>query len=70
MDGWGKLFYPSGRLAFEGYWKAGKFDGYGKLFNETPLHVETFDYSNFNKIQEKDDGYWKVYEGGMKNDMK
>ena len=41
----------SGRLAYEGYWKAGKFDGYGKLFNETPLHIEAFDYSNFNNIQ-------------------
>ncbi len=33
MDGWGKLFYPSGRLAYEGYWKNNKFEGYGKLFN-------------------------------------
>ena len=39
MDGWGKLFYPSGRLAYEGYWKEGKFEGYGKLFNESALHL-------------------------------
>lgn len=51
MDGWGKLFYPSGRLAYEGYWKNSKFDGYGKLFNENPIHTETFDCSNFNQIQ-------------------
>ncbi len=25
MEGWGKLFYPSGRLAYEGYWKQSKF---------------------------------------------
>lgn len=36
MDGYGKLFYPSGRLAYEGYWKNNKFNGYGKLFNEFP----------------------------------
>ena len=53
MDGWGKLFYPSGRLAYEGYWKKGKFEGYGKLFNENPQHIEHFDYKDFNKIQEE-----------------
>ena len=51
MDGWGKLFYPSGRLAYEGYWKEGKFEGYGKLFNESALHLESHDYSDFNRIQ-------------------
>lgn len=30
-----------------------------------------FDYRNFNKIQEENqEGYWKYYEGNMKNDMK
>lgn len=71
MDGWGKLFYPSGRLAYEGYWKGGRFDGYGKLFNETPLHIQIFDYSDFNRIQlPNEQGYWKVYQGNMRNDMK
>jgi hypothetical protein len=72
MEGWGKLFYPSGHLAYEGYWKNSKFEGYGKLFNENPLHTDVFDYTNFNKVQQKDrdEGYWKFYEGSMKNDMK
>lgn len=62
MDGWGKLFYPSGRLAYEGYWKNSRFDGYGKLFNESPRHLDLFDYTNFNLIQfGNDEGYWKYY---------
>jgi len=71
MDGWGKLFYPSGRLAYEGYWKHSKFEGYGKLFNENPIHVDIIDHKDFSKAQtETEDGCWKYYEGNMKNDMK
>lgn len=71
MEGWGKLFYASGRLAYEGYWKDNKFDGYGKLFNEKPLHIEAFECSDFNRVKlGTDDGYWKYYEGNMMNDMK
>lgn len=51
LDGYGKLFYPSGRLAYEGYWKNNKFNGYGKLFNELPEYIEKFDYRNFALIQ-------------------
>lgn len=61
MDGWGKLFYPSGRLAYEGYWKNSKFEGYGKLFNENATHIEALDYTDFRKAQETEDGYWKYY---------
>lgn len=51
MDGYGKLFYPSGRLAYEGYWRSSKFDGYGKLFNENPIYIESYDYRDFTRIQ-------------------
>jgi len=33
MHGEGKLFYPSGRMAYEGSFKYDKFHGKGKLYN-------------------------------------
>ena len=33
MTGYGKLFYQSGRIAYEGYWENDKFDGKGTLYN-------------------------------------
>lgn len=33
MNGYGKLYYQSGKLAYEGYWKADQFTGNGVLYN-------------------------------------
>jgi len=33
MHGDGKLYYPSGKIAYEGNFKYDKFHGFGKLFN-------------------------------------
>jgi antitoxin component YwqK of YwqJK toxin-antitoxin module len=33
MEGQGCLYYPSGKLAYEGEWKSDKLDGHGTLYN-------------------------------------
>lgn len=33
MEGYGKLYYQSGKLAYEGEWKADQFTGKGILYN-------------------------------------
>jgi antitoxin component YwqK of YwqJK toxin-antitoxin module len=33
MHGKGKLYYPSGRLAYDGVFKYDKFHDHGKLYN-------------------------------------
>lgn len=48
MSGKGKLYYQSGRLAYEGNWSNDKFHGQGILYNDNPeLLTRSFDYSNF-----------------------
>lgn len=51
MDGYGKLYYQSGNLAYEGYWKSDQFYGQGSLYNEMaePL-TRAFDFRNFEDI--------------------
>lgn len=64
MDGYGSLYYQSGKLAYEGNWVDDQFQGHGKLFNETPVPLNTeFDYRNFDEIDE----YWEYYEGRYTN---
>lgn len=36
MQGKGKLFYQSGKLAYEGEWYSDQFSGKGTLYNEYP----------------------------------
>jgi antitoxin component YwqK of YwqJK toxin-antitoxin module len=36
MEGQGKLYYPSGNLAYEGSFSENCFNGLGKVFNENP----------------------------------
>jgi hypothetical protein len=36
MEGFGKLYYQSGKLAYEGEWKKDQFMGKGILYNEVP----------------------------------
>ena len=37
MEGKGVLYYSSGKIAYEGEWKADMLHGYGVLYNE---HIE------------------------------
>jgi antitoxin component YwqK of YwqJK toxin-antitoxin module len=53
MDGYGKLYYPNGKLAYEGEWKEDEFHGEGIVYNDNPTNLtEPFDYTDFNKIDE------------------
>lgn len=48
MNGHGKLYYESGKLAYEGMWYMDEFHGRGKLYNEDPAPLsESFDYRTF-----------------------
>lgn len=40
MNGFGKLYYQSGHLAYEGNWENGEFHGEGKIINENPEPIE------------------------------
>jgi len=67
MDGFGKLFYPSEKLAYEGYWVNNTFNGEGKIYNEIPVEFEgLFNYRNFDNLQE----HWEHYEGSFVEDFK
>jgi hypothetical protein len=58
MDGFGKLFYQSGKLAYEGEWKTDQFMGKGILYNETPDKLDgDFNCTNFDEVDEK----WTKY---------
>ena len=69
MNGFGVLYYPSGKAAYQGNWfymfinvyrEKDKFSGKGILYNEHPKDLDTeFDYRNFDLIQ----NYWSKYEG-------
>ena len=51
MDGWGKLFYEGGKLAYEGHWKQDEFHGFGKVYNDNPIPLECgFDFTNFDYL--------------------
>jgi hypothetical protein len=60
MQGKGKLYYQSGKLAYEGDWVNDQFEGYGKLYNEYPEVVqEPLNFKNLDEIEEM----WTKYEG-------
>ena len=60
MSGHGKLFYQSGKIAYDGDWNNDQFTGFGILYNEEPLALNRpFDYSNLDDIDE----YWTRFEG-------
>ena len=66
MEGYGKLYYQSGKLAYEGEWKADQFKGKGILYNESPEEVfGSIDYRSFEDIGE----YWTKYEGKNGNNL-
>ena len=39
MDGYGKLYYPTEKLAYEGYWVNNTFNGEGCIYNEVPAEL-------------------------------
>ena len=49
MNGFAKLFYQSGEIAYEGYWMNDKLHGKGKVFNDNRmnLNASSFDFTNF-----------------------
>ncbi len=51
MHGQGKLYYPCGKLAYEGAFKYDKFHGRGIIHNQSPTFISTFDFRNFNKLE-------------------
>merc|ERR1711862_376036 len=65
MQGFGKLFYPSNKLAYEGHWANNVFNGNGTVYNEHPDTMEgPFDYANFDNSDE----FWVKYSGEFVND--
>lgn len=67
MHGKGVLSYASGTPAYDGDWVDDKFEGYGILYNENPIHFqEEFNYNDFDNVDE----YWIRYEGAFKDDNK
>lgn len=60
MQGKGKLYYQSGKLAYEGDWVNDQFEGFGKLYNEYPeLMNQPLNYRNLDDVEEM----WTKYEG-------
>lgn len=58
MNGWGKLYYNCGKIAYEGYWKNDEFHGFGKVYNDKPvIKITPFDYTDFDLL----DDYWVYY---------
>jgi hypothetical protein len=58
MDGFGRLYYEGGKLAYEGSWSQDEFNGFGKVYNDNPVKLgEPFDYSNFDMLED----YWEYY---------
>ena len=67
MHGFGKLYYESGQIAYEGYWAGDNFNGEGRVFNDRPEKVlGEFNYYDFADLGDK----WVFYEGEFKNDSK
>lgn len=64
MDGYGKLFYPFGKIAYEGEWKKDKFNGKGTVYNDTPTALQNFCIYDFDNL---DDGWFK-YQGEFRDD--
>lgn len=51
MHGFGRLYYPNHKLAYEGDWFIDQFHGYGKVFNDEPSPIDGgFDYTNFENL--------------------
>jgi len=67
MQGYGKLYYSDGALAYEGEWLNNQFNGKGIVLNEDPQPLEgEFDYTDFDTLGE----HWRSYEGEFVIDSK
>jgi hypothetical protein len=67
MEGYGLLYFPSGRLAYEGEWKMNKFNGNGVLYSENPNLQKK---ANYRKICSVKSDAWVRYEGAFLNDAR
>ncbi len=60
MNGYGKLYYDNGILAYEGQWYRDQFHGRGKVYNDNSTDLLAgFDYKTFDDYEL----YWKYYDG-------
>lgn len=62
MDGYGKLFYPNGKTAYQGYWVEDEFNGTGRVYNEVSdenILKSAVNYLDLSEIENK----WEYYEG-------
>ena len=52
MDGHGTLYYPDGRVAYEGQWQTDSLHGKGTLINEKPkiIHI-SYDFRSFEECE-------------------
>ena len=52
MNGFGKLYYPNGQIAYEGHWHNSAFHGTGKLYNEDPKYntKDPIDYTDLSSV--------------------
>lgn len=67
IEGKGKLFYPSHKLAYEGEWKKDCFHGKGVFHKENFENSNEIGFDNDpNKIYEN----WVTYIGSFQNDLK
>ena len=66
MEGFGKLYYPSGNQAYSGYWKDSCFHGEGYIVNEQMESCQYIDYHNISEIGLK----WKSYIGNFNMDYR
>lgn len=50
MDGYGTLYYPDSRIAYQGLWQNDALHGKGILNNEKPNYIEgNYDFSSFDQ---------------------
>jgi len=65
MHGYGVLYYPNGKPAYEGEWRNNQFEGRGTMYNQKPamITINKFD-SDYGKMENT----WKKYEGEFYND--
>ena len=67
MEGYGTLYYPNGKMAYNGQFLGNKFNGFGYVYNEYVAKSDkNFDYTNFDLLDEN----WIQYVGQLKDDLK
>lgn len=67
MHGKGAIYYPSGKMAYEGEWRHDKLHGKGTLYNEEVIKLsQKYDCRDFGQLAD----YWVKYEGNFESDNK